>query len=97
MTHVRVTGKELKELHDKFGEIVRRVADGTIKFTPTKVALQRVLEGEFESAPPPVPSPEMRLCQDIAGHCSICHSYIDDGGTCQNMHQVGQSYPAPRF
>ncbi len=100
MTHESVTGTELKELHDKFGEIVRRVVDGTIKFDATKSALQRVVEGEFKHSIPPTPSrPDVQMvtCQAEANHCSICHTFMDEGGVCQQGHQLGGSYSVVRY
>jgi hypothetical protein len=38
----------------------------------------------------------MVLCEQVAARCSICGAPIDEAGTCNNQHQLGQSYSWPR-
>ncbi|MFH1632095.1 MAG: hypothetical protein ABIA47_03740 [bacterium] len=92
MTRIRVSGAQLKELHNRVGELIRRVVEGPLTFKATMAALQRVINGEFEPKPKSV-EVETQLCQDHGNRCSICNYMFPDGDdVCQNGHMIGQYY-----
>lgn len=100
MTRVCVNGPQCRELQVRFGEVMRRVIEGTLTFKPTAEALQKIIEGEHEIGKQQAQGSDMVLCQAFSGcRCTICGGYFGDSAldvVCPSGHVIGQYYPHGR-